>query len=185
MGRNLLILLLDEVSRDELEAAVGDEDAFPSVYVVAPANLGPLEWLATDEARAHGEAEARVLEAEWLLAGSAAVGGESGSPDPVQAVAAALERFPADEVVVVGRGSLPEELVFGLRRLGAPLRWSGLTLEKTSFRSRSRETIRALGSGRSESTPWVAFLGANLGLLLIGVVIAVVASLIVWVIRTV
>jgi hypothetical protein len=43
--------------------------------------------------------------------------------------------------------------------------------------------MRTLGSGRSEGTPWVAFIGANLGLLLIGVVIALVASLIVWMIR--
>ena len=40
--------------------------------------------------------------------------------------------------------------------------------------------MRALGSGRSDGTPWVAFIGANLGLLLIGVVIAAVAMLIVW-----
>jgi hypothetical protein len=43
--------------------------------------------------------------------------------------------------------------------------------------------LRSLGSGRSAGTPWVAFVGANLGLLLIGVVIAIVASLIVWLIR--
>src|SRR4029077_13532055 len=139
MGRNLLILLLDEVSRDELEAAVGDEDGFPSVYVVAPADVGPLEWLATDEARAHGEAEARVLEAEWLLAGSAAVGGESGSPDPVQAGADALKKSPADELVVVGRGASDQELLTGLRRLGVPVRWSGLTVRPSSIRSRARE----------------------------------------------
>jgi hypothetical protein len=182
MGRNLLLLLLDEVSREELETAI-DDDGFPSVYIVAPAQVGPLEWLATDERRAQGEAEARVLAAEWLLAGSAAVGGESGSPDPVQAVEDALDRFPADELVVVGHGSLDEELLTGLRGFGVPVTWSGLTLLEPSFRSRWRERMRALGSGRSDGTPWVAFIGANLGLLLIGVVIALVASLIVWIIR--
>jgi hypothetical protein len=178
-----MILLLDEVSRDELEAAIGEDDGFPSVYVVAPAHVGPLEWLATDEGRAHTEAEARVLEAEWLLAGSAAVGGESGNPDPVQAVEDALDRFPADEVVVVGHGSLDEELLTGLRDLGVPVTWSGLHLEQPSFGSRARNTMRELGSGRSGATPWVAFVGANLGLLLIGVVIAVISTLIVLVIR--
>jgi hypothetical protein len=183
MGRNLMILLLDQVSREQLETVIDDEDGFPSVYLVAPAQVGPLEWLATDERRAQVEAEARVLEAEWLLAGSAAVGGESGSPDPVQAVEDALDSFPADEVVVVGNGLLDEELLNGLRRFGVPVTWTGLTLQEPTFRSRWRERMRALGSGRSEGTPWVAFVGANLGLLLIGVVIALVASLIVWLIR--
>jgi hypothetical protein len=183
VGRNLMILLLDEVSREELQAAIDDGAGFPSVYLVAPAQVGPLEWLATDERRARSEAEARVLEAEWLLAGSAAVGGRSGSPDPVQAVEDALDSFPADEVVVVGHGTLDEELLTGLRRFGVPVTWRGLALQEPSFRSRMRETMRSLSSGRSEGTPWVAFVAANLGLLLIGVVIAVIASLIVWLIR--
>ena len=177
-----MILLLDEVSREELVTAIGDA-GFPTVYIVATAQVGPLEWLATDERRAQGEAEARVLAAEWLLAGSAAVGGESGNPDPVQAVEDALDGFPADEVVIVGHGALDEELLTGLRSLGVPVTWRGLRLQVPSFRSRWRHRMRTLGSGRSEGTPWVAFVGANLGLLLIGVVIALIASLIVWVIR--
>lgn len=180
-----MILLLDEVSRQELQAAIEDDAGFPSVYLVVPAQVGPLEWLATDERRAQTEAEARVLEAEWLLAGSAAVGGQSGNPDPVQAVEDALDSFPADEVVVVGHGSLDEELLTGLRRFGVPVTWRGLVLQEPTFRSRWRERMRSLSSGRSEGTPWVAFVGANLGLLLIGVVIAAVASLIVWLIRAV
>jgi hypothetical protein len=179
VGRNLLLLLLDEVSRDELEASV-DEDGYPTVYVVAPAHVGPLEWLATDEARAQGEAGARVLEAEWLLAGSAEVEGEAGNPDPVQAVQDALRRFPADEIIVVGCGPLDEDLVAELRALGVPVSWRGLSVRPSTVRTRARSTVRSLGSGRSGSTPWVAFVGANLGLLLIGVAIALVATLIVW-----
>jgi hypothetical protein len=101
----------------------------------------------------------------------------------VQAVEDALDRFPADEVVVVGHGTLDEELLTGIRRFGVPVTWSGLTLQEPSFRSRARETMRSLGSGRSGGTPWVAFVGANLGLVLIGVVIALIASLLVWLIR--
>jgi hypothetical protein len=174
-------LLLDAVSRRELEAAVDAYgDGYPSLYVVAPAHVGPLEWLATDERRAQGEAGARVLEAEWLLAGVGEVGGESGNADPVQAVEDALKRFDADEVVIVGRGALNPELLDALRQLGPPVVWSGLTLRTPSLRTRTREAVRAMGSGRSGGTPAVAFVGANLGLLLIGVVIAAVAMLIVW-----
>jgi hypothetical protein len=80
---------------------------------------------------------------------------------------------------------LDEELLTGLRGLGVPVTWSGLTLQEPSLRSRWRATTRSLASGRNTGTPWVAFIGANLGLLLIGVVIAIVASLLVWLIRSV
>ena len=122
MGRQLLILLLGDATEAELETAVeAHGDGYPSVYVVAPAHVKALEWLATDEARAHGEAGARALEAEWLLAGSAEIGGgEPGSSDPVQAVADALERFPADEIVVVGSGEIDPHLLPALAELGPP-----------------------------------------------------------------
>jgi hypothetical protein len=179
-----LILLLDGASRAELEAAVDERgDGYPSVYVVAPAQVGPLEWLATDEARAHGEADVRALEAEWLLEGSAEVGGgEAGHADPVQAVADALKRFEAEEIVVVGPGEVDTELLDELRTLGVPVSAPGLKERPPSRRGRWRATVRALGSGRSEGTPWVAFVGANLGLLLIALAFAVVGTLIVWLI---
>lgn len=40
--------------------------------------------------------------------------------------------------------------------------------------------MRGLASGRSDATPFVAFVGANLALLLIGVVVTVVVGLVVW-----
>ncbi len=182
MGRQLLILLLGDATEAELETAVethGDGD--PSVYIVAPAHVKALEWLATDEARAQGEAGARALEAEWLLAGSAEIGGgEPGSSDPVQAVADALERFHADEIVVVGSGEIDPHLLPELQKLGPPVSSSGLTVRPESWRTRIRAATSGLSSGRNESTPWVAFIGANLGLLLIAVAIAGVGMLIVW-----
>jgi hypothetical protein len=182
VGRQLLILLLDDATETELEAAVEEHGGgYPSVYVVAPAHVKALEWLATDEARAHGEADVRALEAEWLLAGSAEIGGgEAGSSDPVQAVADALERFPADEIVVVGSGEIDPHLLPQLRALGPPVSSSGLTVRPESWRTRIRAATSGLSSGRNESTPWVAFVGANLGLLLIAIVIAAVGMLIVW-----
>jgi hypothetical protein len=183
MGRRLLILLLEGATRDGLEAAVEEHgDGYPTIYVVAPAHVGTLDWLATDEARAHGEAGARVLEAEWLLEGFGEVSGEAGESDPVLAVEDALRRFEAEEIVVVGTGSVDGELVASLRELGLSVSLSGVDASPSTLRSRTRSHARALRSGRSAGTPWVAFVGANLGLLLIGVVIALVGMGIVWLI---
>jgi hypothetical protein len=183
MGRRLLILLLDGASREGLEAAVEEHgDGDPTIYVVAPAHVGTLDWLATDEARAHGEAGALVLEAEWLLDGFGEVSGEVGESDPVLAVEDALRRFDAEEIVVVGTGSVDAELIDSLRELGLAVETAGVDVRASTRRSRARSQARALRSGRSAGTPWVAFVGANLGLLLIGVVIAIVGMAIVWLI---
>ena len=47
--------------------------------------------------------------------------------------------------------------------------------------SRLRDAVRGLASGRSRAIPFVAFAGANLALLLIGLLITVVVALILWV----
>lgn len=181
VGERLLILLLDGGSRAELDAAVDDHgDGYPAVHIVVPAHVRTLDWLATDETRAHGEAGARVLEAEWLLDGAGEVSGETGEADPVLAVEDALRRFPADEIVVVGGGEVDEELVASLRSFGLPLSLNGLTVRPASVRGRARGATRSLVSGRSAGTGFAAFVGANLGLLLLGVVISLVGMLIVW-----
>jgi hypothetical protein len=181
MTRRLMVVLLDAASRAELEAAIADEgDGSPSIYVVAPSHVGPLEWLATDEDRAHGEAGARAIEAEWLLADAGDVAGEVGDPDPVLAVEDALRRFPADEIVVVGN-ALDASLLSSLRSFRLPVTWTGLSLSPATRRTRTREMIRALASGRSDGTPFVAFVGANLGLLLIAVAASLLALLLIWV----
>jgi hypothetical protein len=182
MGRQLLILLLGGASRAELEAAVEERgDGYPSVYVVVPAHVGALDWLATDERRAQDVADVQALEAEWLLAGIAEIdGGEAGNPDPVQAVADALERFTAEEIVVVAPGEVDQELLSELRTLGPPVTAPGLLERPSTGRSRLRASLRAMQSGRSESTPWLAFVGANLGLLLFCAAFAIVGAIIVW-----
>jgi hypothetical protein len=53
------------------------------VVHVAPARVGALEWLATDEDDARQQAHVRVLAAEWTLADQAQVQGEAGDVDPV------------------------------------------------------------------------------------------------------
>lgn len=184
MGRHLVVLM-GAVSRDELETAVASDAGAVSIYVVAPSHVGPLEWLATDEERAHGEAAARVLEAEWLLEGVAETGGEAGEPDPVVAVGDALEHFPADDIVLVGGGTIDTALLASLRGFGLPVRLSGVRLVEASARSRARGLIRSLGSGRSAATPFVAFVGANLGLLALAVLGSLLVALIVWLVETV
>ena len=183
MTRQLLVVLFDGASRVELEAAVaGSDEGDAAVYIVAPTHVGPLEWLATDESRAQGEAAARVLEAEWLLAGVSELGGEAGESDPVVAVGDALERFAADEIVLVGSGEVDSSFLSSLRVFGLPVTLSGVTLVPSSVGSRARARVRGLTSGRSAATPFAAFLAANLGLLMIAVLGVLIVALVVWLI---
>jgi len=178
VGRSLLILLLAGASREELEDAVEARgDGYPSVYIVAPADVAPLDWLATDETRANEEAGVRALEAEWLLSGQAEIdGGQAGHNDPVLAVADALERFPADEIVVVGDADT--DLLAELSALGPVVAPRGV--RPSTRRSRLNASWRAFSSGRSEGTPWVAFVLSNLGFLLIAIAFTLLAMLIIW-----
>jgi hypothetical protein len=179
--RNLLVVLLGDASLSELRSAVEERaDGMPNVYVVAPAHVGPLHWLATDEQAAREEAGVRALEAEWILAGDAAVGGGAGEADPTLAVEDALRRFPADEILLVGGGPVDSSLQASLRRLGVPIAWVGRSPPTSGNGSQLQDAMRGLASGRSSATPFVAFAGANLALLLIGLVITVVVALIVW-----
>jgi hypothetical protein len=122
----------------------------------------------------------RALEAEWILSGEAAVGGEAGEADPTLAVEDALRRFPADEILLVGGGATDSSLQTSLRGLGLPITWVGQSPPARGNRSRLRDAVRGLASGRSSATPFVAFAGANLALLLIGLLITLVVALIVW-----
>jgi hypothetical protein len=177
----LLVVLLEGVSRAELERAVAaSADEVESVFIVAPIHVSALDWLATDEARARGAAAARVLEAEWLLEGVAELGGEAGEADPVLAVGDALGRFPADEIVLVGHGAVDGALVSSLRGFGLPLRLSGVSPAAAGIGSRARGLLSALRSGRSAGTPFAAFVVANLGLLLLALVASLLVGLVVW-----
>jgi hypothetical protein len=182
VARNLLVVLLNDASLSELRSAVEERgDELPNVYVVAPARVGPLHWLATDEQAARDEAGVRALEAEWILSGEAAVGGEAGEADPTLAVEDALRRFPADEILLVGGGAASDgSLQASLRRLGVPISCVGQSSATSENRARWRDAVRRLASGRSIATPFVAFAGANLALLLIGVLITLVVAVIVW-----
>jgi hypothetical protein len=75
------------------------------VRVVAPASdLSPLQWLASDEDEARGEAAEIARSAEQAAEPEAGrVEAQVGDSDPVQAIEDALREFPAAEVIVVTR----------------------------------------------------------------------------------
>lgn len=187
MTTHLLVVLLDGASRADLEAAVAasvDDDGEPVVHIVAPTRVGALDWLATDESRAHGEAAARVLEAEWLLAETVEAQGEPGAGDPVLAVADALRGFSADAIVVVGSGAIDAPLLASLRSFGLPVTLSGLAVAPPSAASSGRALARGLISGRNASTPFVAFVLANVGFLLAAVLGSLIVAALVWLISS-
>jgi nucleotide-binding universal stress UspA family protein len=92
----------EAVLRESVREHVGPD---AEVRIVAPASdLSPLEWLATDEDEARGEAADIADSAERAVEPEAGrVETEVGDSDPVQAIEDALRQFPADEVIVVTR----------------------------------------------------------------------------------
>jgi len=178
-GSNLLVLLLgdDEVERVR-EAVEARLEPPERIHVVAPALVGPLDWLATADDDAQREAEARVLEVEWTLADDASVDGEAGDVDPVQAVEDALRAFPADEILVAGPVDADtEEALYGF---GLPVS----RLERTPPRRRSGpvRAVRRLAGGHDNATPFVLFVGVNAAFLLAAIVLSLLVLALLWLI---
>ncbi len=74
------------------------------IKIVAPAaDVSPLQWLASDEDDARGEAEQVAAESADAVSAEGRVETEVGDTDPVQAIEDALRTFQADEVVVITR----------------------------------------------------------------------------------
>jgi hypothetical protein len=107
VSRRILVVTTAPVEGDALRARVREHAAGEEaeVRVVATASdLSPLDWLATDEDEARGEAAERAAGAQEAVAPEAeAVESEVGDADPVQAIEDALRTFPADELVLVTR----------------------------------------------------------------------------------
>jgi hypothetical protein len=180
MAPQLLVVLLPDASEAAMRRAIAEHgDGEPTVHVVAPTRVGPLEWLATDEDNARSEAEIRALEAEWTLADQADVEGEARDVDRVLAVDDALRSFPADEILIVGGVSENGVLEASLRRFGLPVTRVGGSLPPPEHRQ-LRETTRAIVAGRSKATPFVFFAGVNLTLLALAAVVTAVVLLILW-----
>ena len=86
--------------RDYVSKHIGGSPT--ELKIVAPAaKVSPLQWLASDEDAARGDAERVAQQSARALEGEGDVETEVGDPDPVQAIEDALRTFPADEVIVV------------------------------------------------------------------------------------
>ena len=107
MSRRILVVTTAPVEGDALRARVREHAAGEEaeLHVVATASdLSPLDWLATDEDEARGEAADRAAGVQDAVAPDAeSVEAEVGDADPVQAIEDALRTFPADELVLVTR----------------------------------------------------------------------------------
>lgn len=176
--RNVLLLLVgDDVPlrlRDELAARL---DGPARIHVVAPAQVRPLDWLATADDAAQRQAEVRVLEAEWTLAEEGEVEGEAGDVDAVQAVEDALREFPAERIVVAGAAA-DAELEARLRRFDLPVERLGVAPPpRGGFAAR---TFRGFTAGRSGVIPFAAFVGVNVAFALLGILLSLLVVLIVW-----
>ena len=105
--RRLLVVTTAAVEPSALQERIrshaGGEPA--EIKVVAPAaDVSPLQWLASDEDHARGEAEELVGSAASAAGAEGdVVETEVGDTDPVQAIEDALRTFPADEVLVITR----------------------------------------------------------------------------------
>jgi GABA permease len=91
--------LESEALRSELMRRV---ELWPEVFVLAPVPCSRAHYWTTDVDCERGEAARRLAAAlEWVRAQGFTAYGEVADPDPLVAIADALRRFDADEIVIV------------------------------------------------------------------------------------
>ena len=102
MGRKILALVAEPVSREALRSALGEEADDAEVMVVAPALDSRTRFWTSDNDDAIARAEAVQEETVERLAeeGVDAVG-DTGETDPLLALQDALATFPAEEILIV------------------------------------------------------------------------------------
>jgi hypothetical protein len=104
--KRVLVVATTPVDQEALQSRLREKTGEGAeIKVVAPASdVSPLQWLATDEDKARGEAETVAREAAQAVEPEAErVEAEVGDSDPVQAIEDALRTFPAEEIVLVIR----------------------------------------------------------------------------------
>jgi hypothetical protein len=174
----LVLVVGDDPDLDPLARALDGADK-ANVRLVAPAHVGPLEWYGSDEDAARDAAHERAAEGLRAVGREGEGEARSSGPDPVLAVEDALSDFPADRILVAG----PADAALGvaLRRFGRPVD----VLEDpppATTGDELRESGRAVLSGRSPATPYVAIGGVMvvLGAVLAGLLL--LAALVLWVV---
>ncbi len=101
MPKRILALVSEPISDDALTSAIGPDARDAEVMVVAPALTSRTRLLMSDVDGAIDRAEEVARESvERLEEADVAAIGDTGEPDPIQALGDALATFPADEVVL-------------------------------------------------------------------------------------
>jgi hypothetical protein len=175
--RNVLLVVLDDISEAQLREALAERNGELSVHVVAPAtHVGKFQWLtgATDEARA----EAEELAERTADAVDAEVEAEAGEHDPVLAAQDALALFPADEILVAGDAD--EKTEAGLSRLGLPVSRVGGGRVGGEGASEAEIVAHDVAEGRRDETPFIVVGTVALFIFTVIALVSVIAFLIFW-----
>jgi hypothetical protein len=178
-SRNVLAVVLDEGLENRLRSELARrEPPVRRLHVVAPARVGPLDWLTTADDQARRDASGRARRAARSLPETPHVDSEVGESDTVLAVEDALRVFRADEIIVVADSQTDAGLENSLRRFGLPV--ERVPPAAAPQRGRVRELASRVGGGRTAATPAVAFAGVNLFLGAIAILVAVAIVLALW-----
>jgi hypothetical protein len=178
--RNVLAVVLDEGLEGRLRSELARrETPVRRLHVVAPARVGPLDWLATADDQARREAGGRAQSAERSVREASRVDSKVGESDTVLAVEDALRVFTADEILIVADSETDAGLEASLRRSGLPVERVPPAAEHP--RSRARALASQIGGGRTAATPAVAFAGVNLFLGAVAILVAIAIVIALWV----
>jgi len=176
--QNVLVVLLEDGCAPELRRALARRGDDQHVHVVAPATVGRLHWLTSDEDAAREEARQRAAGVASALSDKGEVDLEQGDVDPVQAVEDALREFSADEIVVVG-DSDDAELAVALAEFGLPVRRARRSRGPRPV-DETRRDVRRIEEDGGAATPFAMVAGVNLAAAALLPLVILVVLLVLW-----
>ncbi len=101
MSKRILALVSEPISDEALASAIGGDARDAEVMVVAPALTSRTRLVMSDVDGSIERAEEVAQESvERLEEAGIAASGDTGEPEPIQALEDALATFPADELVL-------------------------------------------------------------------------------------